>query len=348
MRQQQLKVQWFFWPGTHQEPRTTWYDDMQHYHTLSTLFSTSYEVGHGKRKAVVDSYGMPQQDWAEPLRVATLGYIGYIACKPIHLQDPARFSFQQEFLQMAGSKTNMNMSVEGCLHWRTFANKPRVLWDFVTRWERVSSRQHISLGRSGFTLLADTSIVASCYCKEKKCTDYFPTDCRPPKCIQSTWSLKGFEYLIHNEPQQVLQKSALTTIESVHFIPEVSRNSSPHFPSKRSGCGSHLAFRSCFQKHWPSAKPPQGGPIPSYDKVQQISSFDEVCIHSEKSPAKRSLPYPRSPQIAEQASPEISGSCQGNKKLLRICSDRGASKKLAGSCQDELVLSACRFQCSSP
>ena len=107
MRQQQLKVQWFFWPGTHQEPRTTWYDDMQHYHTLSTPFSTSYEVGHGKRKAVVDSYGMPQQDWAEPLRVATLGYIGYIACKPIHLQDPARFSFQQEFLQMAGSKTNM-------------------------------------------------------------------------------------------------------------------------------------------------------------------------------------------------------------------------------------------------
>ena len=149
----------------------------------------------------------------------------------------------------------MNMSVEGCLHWRTFANKPRVLWDFVTRWERVSSRQHISLGWSGFTLLADTSIVASCYCKGKKCTDYFPTDCRPPKCIQSTWSLKGFEYLIHNEPQQVLQKSALTTIESVHFIPEVSRNSSPHFPSKRSGCGSHLAFRSCFQKHWPSARP---------------------------------------------------------------------------------------------
>ena len=70
------------------------------------------------------------------------------------------------------------------------------------------------------------------------------------------------------------------------------------------------------------AKPPQGGPIPSDDKDQQISSFDEVCIHSEKAPAKRSLPYPRSPQIAEQASPEISGSCQGNKKLVRIAVPR--------------------------
>lgn len=68
-------------------------------------FSTSYEVGHGKRKAIVDNYGMPQQDWAGPLRVATLGYVGYIACKPIHLQDPACFSFQQKFLQMAGSNT---------------------------------------------------------------------------------------------------------------------------------------------------------------------------------------------------------------------------------------------------
>ena len=82
--QQQLKVQWFLWSRTDQEPRTMWYDMLIcNIIIINTVFHFLWSRSQKAKGSCWQWW--PQQNWAEPLRVATLGYIGYIAWKPIHL-----------------------------------------------------------------------------------------------------------------------------------------------------------------------------------------------------------------------------------------------------------------------
>ena len=90
-----------------------------------------------------------------------------------------------------------------------------------------------------------------------------------------------------------------------------------------------------------SKSKPHGGPIASCNKTFHVSSFDEACIHSEKSHLQ-SVVYPihghhrLSGRLLLKFHTKLSGKQE-------IGSDHRTSKKLAGSCQDGLVLSACQI-----